>query len=106
MKMLLLEPIVFLFTLYNAFTFSILFAFFAAYPYVFGKVYEFNAWQTGLTFLGIAVGVILAGATGVAIDRYVYQPQHRKALIEGKSGLPPEYVLYASMGGTFGVPVR
>ena len=104
--MLLVEPIVVLITLYNAFTFSILFAFFAAYPYVFGSVYNFNAWQTGLTFLGIAVGVVLAGATGVVIDRYVYQPQHRKALTEGKSGLPPERMLYASMAGTFGVPIR
>ena len=105
-KMIFTEPIVQVLTFYNAFTFSVLFTFFAAYPYVFGKVYGFNIWQSGLTFLGIGVGVVLAGITGVLVDRYMYQPRYRQALLEGKPGLPPEYMLYSSMLGTFAIPVR
>ncbi|KAK4500264.1 hypothetical protein PRZ48_008453 [Zasmidium cellare] len=103
-KVPFLEPIVQVLTFYNAFTFSVLFTFFAAFPYVFGKVYGFNTWQSGLAFLGIGVGVVLAGITGVLVDQYMYQPRLRQAIAEGKPGLPPEYMLFSAMLGAPAVP--
>lgn len=103
--MLYKEPIVLFFSLYNAFGFSVLFAFFAAYPYVFQKVYGFNEWQNGLTFLGIVVGVILAALTGILIDRVVYQKKHTRAMAQGIAGVPPEHRLYIGMIGSFGIPI-
>ena len=104
--MLCREPIVLFFSLYNAFTFSVLFGFFAAYPYTFVSVYGFNTWQYGLAFLGILVGVLCAVPTGVVCDRLFYYPKYKKALENGKSGvLPPEQRLYAAMLGSFGIPI-
>ena len=103
--MLITEPIVLFFSLYSAFTFSVLFAFFAAYPFTFESVYGFNTWQYGLTFLGIGGGVILAAVTAIVIDRKVYMSKYRKALEQGKTAIAPEHRLYAGMLGAAGVPI-
>lgn len=105
LHMLFTEPIVFLLSLYTAFTFSVLFAFFAAYPYTFTTVYGFNTWQYGLTFLGIGLGVLLAVATALGIDRIVYMGKYRQALKEGRTMVAPEHRLYAAMVGSLGIPV-
>ncbi|RBR04930.1 uncharacterized protein FIESC28_11468 [Fusarium coffeatum] len=39
---------------------GILYLFFGAFPLVFGRLYGFNLWQVGLSFLGILVGMIAA----------------------------------------------
>lgn len=104
-QMLILEPIVFLLTLYNAFTFSVLFAFFAAYPYVFERVYGFSTWESGMPFLAIALGIVFAGFTGVFVDIWIYRPKHIKARAEGKVGLDAEERLYSAMMGSLGVPI-
>ncbi|KAF1354648.1 major facilitator superfamily domain-containing protein, partial [Delphinella strobiligena] len=103
--MLLTEPIVSVYSVYVAVNFSILFAFFAAYPYVFQGVYGSNLWQYGLTFLGIGVGVLVAAATGITIDRVVYRKMYRRALQQGKSSVAPEHRLYTAMVGSIGLPI-
>lgn len=103
--MLVAEPIVFFLSLYNSFTFSVLFGYFAAYPYTFETVYDFNQWQTGLAFLGVLVGVVLAVGSAVLIDRKVYMKKARQAMQEGKVAAAPEHRLYAAMYGSFGVVV-
>lgn len=103
--MLVTEPIVLFLSLYNSFTFSVLFAFFAAYPYTFETVYGFNTWQYGLAFLGILIGVLSAVVTVMAIDRLVYMKKYRTALSEGRTAVPPEHRLYAAMAGSFGVSI-
>lgn len=104
-RMLCVEPIVLLYSLYNSFTFGTQFAFFTAYPYVFERVYSFNTWQCGLTFLGIGTGVVLAAITAVLVDRTVYQKQHAQAIREGRNTVHPEQRLYIGMGGSFGVTI-
>lgn len=89
--MLFTEPIVGVYSMYTAFNFAILFAFFAAYPYVFQGTYGFNLWQYGLTFLGIGLGVLIAAATGIFMDRVLYQKEYRRALAQGKSVVAPEH---------------
>jgi MFS family permease len=59
LHMLVTEPIVTLFSIYNAFALGTLYGFFSAYPVVLKKVYGFNEWQTGLTFLSTCIGVLL-----------------------------------------------
>ncbi|GAB1731345.1 hypothetical protein NU195Hw_g5219t1 [Hortaea werneckii] len=105
LHMLATEPIVSLLSAYNAFTFGVLFAFFAAYPYTFQTVYGFNTWQYGLTFLGIGVGVLLGLITAINIDRKIYMRLHRRAKQERKSVIAPEHRLYVGMAGAFGVPI-
>lgn len=105
LHMLFREPIVLFFSLYNSFTFSVLFGFFAAYPYTFTTVYEFNTWQYGLAFLGIFIGVLFAVPTGIITDRLIYYKKYKEALKQGKTVLPPEERLYAAMLGSLGIPI-
>lgn len=104
--MLITEPIVAFLSLYVAFNFSVLFSFFAAFPYVFERVYGFDTEQSGLVFLAIGVGCFLAILTVLLCDSYLYQPQVRQSHEEGKLGIVvPEYRLYPAMLGSFGLPV-
>jgi multidrug resistance protein len=101
-SMLFTEPIVLFMSLYTAFAFAILFAFFPAFPLIFGGVYGFTVSQVGLAFLGIAVGVIAGTATALIIDVYLYQNRFRKAV---NGVVAPEHRLYAGMIGSFGIPI-
>ncbi len=104
--MLITEPIVAFLSIYVSFNFSVLFAFFAAFPYVFKSVYGFGTEQAGLVFLAIGVGCVLALPTVSACDILLYQPKVRRAREEGGSGVvSPEYRLYPAMMGSFGLPI-
>lgn len=106
LHMLINEPAVGFLSLYVAFNFSVLFGFFAAFPYVFRKVYDFSTEESGLVFLAIGVGCLLAAPTVLLCDRYFYQPHVRRSHAEGRNGVvTPEYRLYPAMIGSFGVPV-
>jgi hypothetical protein len=101
--MLFFEPIVGFLSMYSAFTFGVMFAFLAAFPIVFQGVYGFDTSQTGLTFLGLGIGCLFAVPTGIAMDYFFYQRQHRKAVSEGRTHVAPEHRLYGAMVGGFGV---
>jgi hypothetical protein len=103
-RMLVSEPIVLLYSIYNAFTFSVLFAFFEAYPIVFMGEYGFSIPQYGLTFLGIGVGVLFGAIGAIAVDLLVYQKIVRKGgdRIEKKG---PEQRLYIGMIGDLCLPI-
>ncbi|KUJ14061.1 MFS general substrate transporter [Mollisia scopiformis] len=103
-RMLVSEPIVLLYSIYNAFTFSVLFAFFEAYPFVFMGEYDFQIWQYGLTFLGIGIGVLLGALGAILVDRLVYQ----KIVKEGGDRIRnrgPEQRLYIGMIGDLCLPI-
>ena len=105
-RMLVTEPIVAYFSLYTAFNFSVLFAFFAAFPLVFQGVYHRNLGEGGLAFLGIGIGVISATLIFILIDRLTYQKWTIAARARGDmSPLAPEHRLYAAMLGSFLLPV-
>ena len=103
-RMLVSEPIVLLYSIYNAFTFSVLFAFFEAYPFVFMGEYGFNIWQYGLTFLGIGIGVLLGAVGAILVDLFVYQRFVRQGgeRIRVKG---PEQRLYIGMIGDLCLPI-
>jgi len=106
LHMLVSEPVVFFFSVYTAFVFAILFMFFAAIPYIFSRrPYEFTVSQNGLVFIAIGLGVLLAGATGLLIDQFVYQAQNRKAIAAGNAHAQPEHRLYNAMLGSLGIPI-
>ncbi|KAJ4364394.1 hypothetical protein N0V83_008988 [Neocucurbitaria cava] len=80
MHMLLTEPIVATFNAYSAFNFGLLYAFFAAFPYVFKAQYGFDSLSTGLTFLGVGAGVIIGTICIVVFSKGYYQPHVRQAV--------------------------
>lgn len=102
--MLFTEPIVGFIALYAAFSFGVLFAFFASFPYVFGIVYGFDSGEVGLAFLGLWFGLILAVVTFAIFDRTWYAAAREQAKLEGKP-TSPEHRLYASMAGSLGIPI-
>ena len=104
-SMLFQEPIVLFMSIYTAFAFAILFAYFPAFPLIFGGIYGFTVSQVGLAFLGIAVGVITSAITALIIDVKFYQPLFRKAMAKGNGVVAPEHRLYAAMIGSWGIPV-
>ena len=106
LHMLFTEPIVAFLSLYIGFNFAVLFAFFAAFPVVFRSVYHFNNGETGLVFLGIGIGCVLAVITCLVTDRLTYQKHYRKALKDERQGkVRPEHRLYPAMMGSIGLPL-
>lgn len=51
--------------------------FFQSYPIIFGGVYGFNAGETGLAFLPIGVGAMLAGIIYIYWERYLEKARAR-----------------------------
>lgn len=98
------EPIALLFGLYLTVIYIILFTFLDGYTYIFGETYGFSQGSTGLTFLGIAIGLCLASPLIYPI--YV---KYKRALIkaekQGKAGLPPEQRLWFMMIGGPAIPL-
>ena len=106
LKMLVTEPIVLFLSLYVAFNFSVLFAFFDAFPIVFQGVYGFNGGLSGLCFLGVGLGCCLAVITAIVVNMIWYHPLYLKSLDAGTRGyVDPEHRLYAAMMGSLGLPV-
>lgn len=102
--MLFTEPVVASFTFYTSFNFALVYAFFAAFPYVFERYYAFSIESTGLTFIGLGVGCITAFCIILVVDLRVYQPKvlaaARQATIQGAtSKVPPEQRLYLALLG-------
>ncbi|EDO15127.1 hypothetical protein Kpol_413p2 [Vanderwaltozyma polyspora DSM 70294] len=69
LKMLVVEPIVLVFSIYIAFIFAVLFAFFEAYPVIYRGVYQMSYGVSGLAFIGIGVGLWLGAMLYLWIDR-------------------------------------
>ena len=104
--MLVTEPIVIAWSSYIAFNFAVLYSFFAAFPLIFSSVYNFDLEQTGLTFLAIGIGCILASMTFILIDRLVYRKHLAQSHLQGRDGVvAPEHRLYAAMIGSAGIPI-
>ncbi|KZT25364.1 MFS general substrate transporter [Neolentinus lepideus HHB14362 ss-1] len=113
-----LEPIVLLFSLYMTVVYIVLFGSFEAYPLVFAP-YNFNAGQTGLTFIPISVGLAAVLAVTPATykhyrklwDRSLETFEAEKAKLEKTAEEvmfnppPPETRLLLAIYGTWLFPI-
>lgn len=105
-RMLVTEPIVGYFSMYTAFNFSVLFGFFDAFPLVFQGIYGFNTGESGLSFLGIGLGCVLATGVFIFVDHITYKKKTRAARARGDMAhLEPEQRLYAAMIGSTLLPI-
>ena len=100
-KMLFMEPILTLITIYIAFIYGILYLFFEAYPIAFQESRGWNLGVGALPFIGITIGVVL----GVGI--IVYNSNTRfKRKMETNGGKPiPEERLIPMIVGAALLPV-
>ncbi|KAI0447628.1 putative MFS transporter [Xylaria telfairii] len=75
-KLLFLSPIVFLLCLYGAFMFGLAYILFTTFPAVFEEQYGFGPGISGLSYLGLGVGMIISiGLFGVLSDKLLHQPR-------------------------------
>ncbi|KAJ5933212.1 MFS general substrate transporter [Penicillium verrucosum] len=98
--LLFCEPIVLLLSLYLAIIYGTLYMFLAAYPIVFGKVRGWGEGTTGLTFLGIMVGIM--GATVYTVPMY---QRYKRKFLQSKGNLSPEDRLPDAFLGAIALPV-
>jgi MFS family permease len=105
-KMLFTEPICTAFSIYSAFTFGVLFAFFPAVTYVVRSQYDFSVGEAGLVFLAIGTGCVIATPMFILIDRFTYRRKLLERMSKGDNRpLPPEERLYAAMLGSVLLPI-
>lgn len=89
-QLLMFEPMCLLLCLFSAVLLGIIYLFFGAFGLIFGDVYGFNLWQTGLAFLGMFLGMIAASATDPVWHRVHDGLFHRNnGLSEPEFRLPP-----------------
>ncbi|KAI0121463.1 putative bicyclomycin resistance protein [Hypoxylon sp. NC0597] len=99
-QLLIFEPMCLLLCLFSAILLGILYLFFGAFGLVFGNTYGFNLWQSGLSFLGILVGMILCSAS----DPMWRRINHR--ILERNNGIhEPEFRLPPAIAGGFLAPI-
>ncbi|KAF8466800.1 MFS polyamine transporter [Russula ochroleuca] len=90
--MIIFEPILLLVTLYMSLVYGIIYGLFEAYPLIFIEKRGLTIPQTGLVFIGIGIGAVLA----VAVNWYFLRPYPR-LLREWRGFPPPENRLPPSM---------
>ncbi|KAF3055931.1 putative transporter mfs2 [Daldinia childiae] len=99
--LLIFEPIILCLSLYQAVVFGTLYLTFAAFPIVYANTRHWSQGISGLPFLGLLVGAVVA-ILYILWDnrRYI-----RKLEASPDRFLPPEFRLIACMPGAVAVPV-
>ena len=98
------EIMVFLFTLYLAVVYVVLFTFLTGYTFIYTELYGFSQASTGLCFTGMNVGFLFA----LSMVPWIYWKYKRdlvKATERGEAGLPPEERLWYAMLGAPCLPI-
>lgn len=101
LRILFLQPIVFIMAVYMALIYGTLYLLFTTFPLVFQNNYGFSAGTTGLTYLGIGIGFLLAILFGIPqIDK-----QYRR-LTAKNNGIPmPEFRMPVANVGAVCIPI-
>jgi hypothetical protein len=105
-EMLLFEPMCLNLCLHSSLLLGILYLFFGAFPLIFTTNHGFNLWQVGLTFLGLAVGILFGISTTPYWQRDYEQMVHKQDTKTDQKGQPePEFRLPQVMLGSVLVTV-
>ncbi|KAI9837022.1 MAG: hypothetical protein M1819_000671 [Sarea resinae] len=98
------EPIIMLFALYLTVIYIILFTFLNGFTFIFTDTYGFSQGLTGLSFLGIAIGLCGASALVPLIYRWA-KHDLEKVQEQGGTRLPPEFRLWYGIFGAPAIPI-
>jgi MFS family permease len=96
--MILTEPVLDLVCMYIVLIYSMLYAFFFAYPVIFGKLYHYNDGQIGLMFIPILIGA------GFALVATPFVENHFKRICLLRSPTPEDRLIGAMIGAPF-IPI-
>lgn len=75
-QMLVVEPIVLLWSFYIAFVFAVLFGFFEAFPIIFQGEYGMDLGVSGLPFIAVGIGLTLGVVFFILLDYFVLYPHN------------------------------
>jgi MFS transporter, DHA1 family, multidrug resistance protein len=100
LKLLFLEPIVLLITIYTPFIYGILYLFLEAYPIVFAQYRGINMAVATLPYIGLIIGVLIG--CGIVI---FFEPRYNRKLKENNNIPVPEQRLLPMMVGAVIFPV-
>ena len=100
LMMLMLDPVIFITSLYSGILLTIIYLFLVSYPIVFKEIYHFDALTTSRTFMGITVGMILTAFT-YPIWEHIYY----KLIVRYEGEEHPEFHLPQMMAGSIIVPI-
>ncbi|KAH8895565.1 MFS general substrate transporter [Thozetella sp. PMI_491] len=98
--MILTEPVLDLMCLYIALIYSILYAFFFAYPVIFTQLYGFNDGQIGLMLIPIIIGAGLALFATPLVERDF----RTRCCAKGRTPTPEDRLIGALIGAPF-IPI-
>ena len=98
------EPIIILIALYLTVIYIILFTFLDGYDFVFTQTYGFSEGITGLSFIGIGIGLCLASVLVPIIYKWA-KNDLAKIKEQGGTRLPPEFRLWFAMFGAPAIPI-
>lgn len=102
------EPTIMLWTGYLTVVYLMLFGFLDGYTFVFQKTYNLSDGITGLLFLGIGVGLILASLILTPLlyrwaKKEITKLQTEKS--DGNARIPPEFFLWYALIGAPAIPI-
>lgn len=107
--MIVQEPTIMLWTAYLTVIYLMLFGFLDGYTYIFQQPYNLSQGITGLLFVGIALGLVLASVTLTPLIFGWAKQEIRKSQEKPHSGeafrLPPEFFLWYAMIGAPAIPI-
>ncbi|KAF9695801.1 hypothetical protein EKO04_005949 [Ascochyta lentis] len=100
--LLFCEPIVLLLSLYHAIIYGILYMLFGAFPIVYRQGRGWNEGISGLPFVAVAIGVLLAITYVIVVDNKMYM---KKVNESGKGYTTPEARLPMCLVGGIVLPI-
>ena len=97
-SMMLTEPVLDLMNMYIVLIYSLLYAFFFAYPVIFGEIHGYNDGQIGLMFIPILIGALFALITTPILEKKYIKMCHRR------TPTPEDRLIGAMIGAPF-IPI-
>ncbi|KAJ5226410.1 hypothetical protein N7468_007635 [Penicillium chermesinum] len=94
------EPIVLLLSIYLSIIYGVLYLMFAAFPIVYEKGRGWSEGITGLSFVGVLIGILIAA--GCTFPMYF---RYKKKVLSTTGRIPPEARLPDSFWGAIALPV-
>jgi hypothetical protein len=106
LEMLLLEPMCLNLCLHSSLLLGTLYLFFGAFSLIFAANHGFNLWQVGLTFLGLAIGILFGITTTPYWQKSYERMVDRRKTEIAEDGKPePEFRLPQVIVGSMLAPV-
>ena len=99
------DPAMLFTTIYTALIYGIYYSFFESFPIVYGEMYGWTLGQTGLAFLAVLVGLLVAVLVYCAYFYFVAGPQIARMEAQKSGTVPPEARLKPGLVATFLIPI-